>query len=289
LPKAAFPAPISGKIGGMRMNARVTAAAALITPLFMDTVALAQSYQSDPYGNSGSGLSSGGLAPPGSGTGTSAGYDPRQSQSTQDALQQADSKDSRRGLEFVWLNAEAGVQTLSLETFHANNLVDAKTVATAQTGPLVGVGAGVRLVFLTLGGRFRLGSFSAWQLWTLNAELGLHLPIGKLEPYFTVAGGYASLGSFEGTSSAIDYKSAGMSIHGWNARLGFGLDYYFNHYFSIGALMTGDVLYLKRADPLRIPGAVDDPNLARLQQVYAHDGSSVGGAGTFTAVVGLHF
>jgi hypothetical protein len=257
----------------------------------MGSVAFAQSYQSAPntYGNSGSGLSTGGLAPPGSGTGASAGYDPRQSQSTQEALQRADRKDSGRGLEFLWLNAEGGIQTLSLETFYKNDLVDAQTVSTSQTGPLFGAGAGVRLVFLTLGGRFRLGSFSAWQLWTLNAELGLHLPFGKLEPYFSFAGGYASLGAFNGTSSAFDYKSSGMNIHGWNARMGFGMDYYFNHYFSIGALMTGDVLYLKRSSRLEIPGAASDPNLARLQQVYAHDGSSVGGAATLTAVVGLHF
>ncbi len=229
------------------------------------------------------------MAPPGSGTGSSAGYDPRHSQQTQEGLQQADRRDSRRGLEFVWLNAEAGVQSLSLQTFHANNLVDAQTVATGQTGPLFGAGAGVRLVFLTLGGRFRLGSFSAWQLWTLDGELGLHLPIGKLEPYFSFAAGYASLGSFEGTSSAIEYKSAGMNIHGWNARMGFGLDYYLNHYFSLGVLMTGDVLYLRRPNSVTLPGAANDPNLARAQQVYGNDGASVGGAATLTAMVGLHF
>jgi len=271
----------------MRSARRLTAVSAFVAALFLNSAALAQSYQSSPsYGNSGSGLTAGGLAPPGSGS--SGGYDPQQNQATEDTLQQADKKDSGRGLEFFWLNGEAGVQTLSLQTFHANSLVDAQTVATSQTGPVFGAAAGVRLIFLTLGGRFRLGDFSAWQLWTMNAEVGLHLPFGKVEPYLTFAAGYASVGAFNGTASAIDYRGTGMNIHGLNARMGFGLDYYFNHYLSLGALMSGDVLYLKRTNHITIPGAANDPNLERVQQIYANDGSSVGGAGTLTAVIGLH-
>ena len=253
--------------------------------------AQSQSYQSAPnaYAGSGSGLSAGGLAPPGSGTGTSDGYDPGQTQRAQASLQQADRKDSGRGLKFIWLNGDVGIQSLSLNTFHANNLVDSHTIATSQTGPVYGAGAGLQLVFLTLGGRFRLGNFSAWQLWTLDAELGLHMPLGKLEPYFSFASGYASMGSFSGASSAFDYKNSGLGAHGWNTRMGIGLDFYPTHFFSIGALLTGDVLYLKRSTHITIPGAQSDPTLAKAQQVYANDGSSVGGAGTLTAVIGLHF
>jgi hypothetical protein len=97
------------------------------------------------------------------------------------------------------------------------------------------------------------------------------------------------MGSFNGATSAFDYKNAGIGAHGWNARMGIGLDYYLTHNFSIGALMTGDILYLKRSDHITIPGAESDPILAKAQQVYANDGSSVGGAATLTAVIGLHF
>ena len=277
----------------MRTTRRVTAILVLIAAVSLNSAALAQSpsFQSAPnaYAGSGSGLSAGGLAPPGSGTGTSAGYDPGQTQSAQASLQQADRKDSGRGLKFIWLDGDVGIQSLSLNTFHANNLVDSNTVATSQTGPVYGAGAGLQLVFLTLGGRFRLGNFSAWQLWTLDAELGLHMPIGKLEPYLTFATGYASMGSFSGASSAFDYKNSGLGAHGWNARMGIGLDFYPTHFFSIGALLTGDVLYLKRSTHITIPGAQSDPTLAKAQQVYANDGSSVGGAATLTAVIGLHF
>ena len=259
--------------------------------VFATSMAFAQSPPSspDPYAGSGSGLSTGGLAPPGSGTGPSSGYDPRQSQSTEQSLKQADEKDSRRGLEFIWLNAEAGFQYLSLNTFHANNLVDAQFVKTSQSGLLLGAAAGLRLVFLTLGARFRWGDFSAWQMWTLDAEAGLHLPVGMVEPYFSFALGYASLGAFGGTANAINFQNSGVNIHGMNARAGFGVDIYLNHFISIGALMTGDMLYLKRSQHLSIPNPGNDPALAQAQKVYTNDGSSIGGAATLTGVVGLHF
>jgi hypothetical protein len=245
--------------------------------------------QSDPYGSSSPGssstLNSGGLAPPGSGNSSQSGYDPRhQSGDTEQSLKAADESDSGRGLQFVWLNAEAGFQYLSLNTFHANNLVDSEFVKTSQAGPVYGLAAGLRLVFLTLGARFRLSDFSAWQMWTLDAEAGLRVPIGRVEPYFTFDAGYASLGAFGGANSALNLQSA--NIHGWNARLGFGLDFYLTKVVSVGALMTGDVLYLKRS---RITNLPTDPALAAAAKVYANDGSSVGGAATLTGVLGFHF
>jgi len=231
-------------------------------------------------------MSAGGLAPPGSANTTQSAYDPRaQSYDTEQALKDADEKDSGRGLQLLWLNGEVGFQYISLNTFHANNLVDSQIVKTSQSGALYGLGAGVRLIFLTLGARFRLGNFSAWQIWTLDAEAGIHLPIGKVEPYFQFDAGYASLGSFSGASSALNLQNA--NVHGWNARLGFGIDFYVTRALSIGALMTGDVLYLKRKTVANLP--VNDPAYAEAAKVYANDGSSVGGATTLTGVVGLHF
>jgi hypothetical protein len=246
--------------------------------------AFAQTPSPDSYGSSSS-LGAGGLAPPGSGNTSQSGYDPRhQSYDTEQSLKTADAKDSGRGLQFVWLNGEAGFQYLSLNTFHANNLVDSQFVKTSQAGPVFGFGGGLRFVFLTLGARFRLGDFSAWQLWTLDAEAGLHMPIGRIEPYFTLAAGYASLGAFGGASSALNLQSA--NIHGWNARLGFGIDFYLTRVISIGALMTGDMLYLKRS---RVSSLPTDPALTAAAKIYANDGSSVGGAATLTGVLGFHF
>jgi len=260
-----------------------------LTGLFSASAALAQSAPAapDPYGGSNSGLSAGGLAPPGSADGTQSGYDPQQHAATEQSLKQADDKDSGRGLEFVWVNAEAGFQYLSLNTFHANNLVDSQFVKSSQSGPLFGFGAGLRLIFLTLGARFRLGDFSAWQMWTLDAEAGLHMPIGMVEPYFNFGAGYASMGAISG-NNALNFQSAGVNIHGWNARIGFGMDIYLTRTISVGALMTGDMLYLKRSQRLTIANP-NTPALQQAAQVYANDGSSIGGAATLTGVVGLHF
>jgi hypothetical protein len=235
------------------------------------------------------------LAPPGSGSsaGTSTAYDPGAA-STEQTLQQADEQDSGRGLEFVWLNAEAGYQLLGLQTFRAKNLVDADLVKSTQQGMVFGGGLGVRLIFLTLGGRFRLGNFENWQLWTLDAEAGIHLPLGRVEPYFTLGGGYASLGAFDLNRSTMDLKRAGVDISGWNVRGGFGLDVYVTNVVTIGANLTGDVLFLSRpgVNPAKLASTSETTEqgaVAKARDVYAADGSSIGAAMTATAVVGLHF
>ena len=197
------------------------------------------------------------------------------------ALEKADKEDSGRGLEWVWLNAEIGAEHLGLETLKANSLVDPKLAKTTQTGLLFGAGAGVRLLVFTAGVRFRLGSFSAWQLWTLDAEGGLHIPLGSLEPYFTLGAGYASLGSF----STSDATASAAKAKGFNARLGAGLDYYLSNTFSVGANFTGDLLFLSRS-AVSGAGASTTGNEAT---VYGKDGSSIGAGATLTAVVGLHF
>src|SRR5689334_4965733 len=100
------------------------------------------------YGDTGSGdgsMQSGGLSPP-----PPVNQDP-ESAKTEEKLEQAEQEDSGRGLEFFYLNAEIGAETLGLETFKANNIVDSNLARTKQTGLAVGAGLGLRLVFLTIG------------------------------------------------------------------------------------------------------------------------------------------
>ena len=243
--------------------------------LLLPTEALAQD---------GSTLNSGGLAPP---PAVEPAPEPTAPTSTEQELTRADKEDSGRGLEFVWLNAEAGFQHLGLQTFHANNLVDAQLVQSTQSGMMFGAGAGLRLIFLTAGARFRLGNFDAWQLWTLDAELGLRIPLGALEPYFTFAGGYARMGSFNASSA---FSSDDINVRGFNLRAGFGLDYYLAKSFSLGANVSGDVLFLSRPKvTTQQPTNNNDPTAQAAAQVYARDGTSVGAGFTITAVAGLHF
>lgn len=201
-------------------------------------------------------------------------------------LERAEREDSGRGLEFVWLNAEAGYEYLALQSFQANNLVDAGIVADNGSAFAFGVGAGVRLVFLTLGARFRLAQFSDWDLWTLNGEIALHVPLGVLEPSFSFGAGYASLGAFDLGNAAAGFDTEGVDVSGFDARVGAALDWYINPLLSIGAQSSFDllVLYRNAAPPSSLP--VDSPEL---REVYARDGDGIGIGVTVTGVVGLHF
>ncbi len=279
---------------GVRLPLSAVLAPSLAAALLWGSSAAAQTQE--PYGGSG-GLQSGGLAPPGLGSPAGSGaYDPNAPAAPASDKEAAD---SGRGLEFVWLNAEAGYQILGLQTLRANNLVDAGIAKTSQNGPVIGAAVGLRFVFLTLGARFRLAKFDQWQVWTVGPELGLRIPLGNLEPHFMVGGGYASLGTFDAKSTSVDLKGAGVQIHGWNVRAGFGLDYYVTPVVSFGALATGDMLFLTRpgvspsklASAGQAPAPGTDPAVvqAQAQTLYAADGSSMGTAATLTAVVGLHF
>lgn len=226
-----------------------------------------------------SNLESGGLRPP-EAVDAAAPADPA-APTPEKELAEADQEDSGRGLEWIWLNAEIGGEHLGLQTLKGDDLLDPKLVKTTQTGLLYGAGVGVRILVFTAGVRFRLGSFSEWQLWTLNAEGGLRIPIGSLEPYFTVGGGYASLGSFSTDAPA----SSKADVKGFNARIGAGLDYYLSNTFSVGANLTGELLFLSRGKVSQAATSTSGNEAA----VYGKDGSSIGAGTTLTAVAGLHF
>lgn len=234
-------------------------------------------------------MQAGGLAPPPPVDQSGSYYSQNSSYSstpTEQQLQRADREDSGRGLEFFWLNGEIGIEHLGLQTFEADNLVP-EVVDRTPVGPVYGGGLGIRLVFLTLGARFRLADFPEWQLWTLNGELGFRIPLGRLEPHFTFGGGYASLGSFSSDNIGANLNSEDVDITGYNVRGGFGLDFYLSPVFSLGANLTGELLVLTRpgVDPSKLGMTTGDP----AADVYRADGSSVGSAVTLTAVAGLHF
>jgi len=227
------------------------------------------------------GIESGGLAPPSS----TPPETPAVAQ-TEETLDDAEKKDSGRGLEWIYLNAEVGFEHLGLQTFSANNVVDANLVDTTETGPLYGVGLGARIVFITVGARFRIATFTNYDLWTINGEVGLRIPLGKFEPYFSLGGGYASLGAFSGTNFN---GGSGVTVGGYDIRAGGGLDFYITPVFSVGAALSFEVIGLTRSGNLQALTGMGSTGSGVEAQVQAADGSSVGSAFSGTFVAGLHF
>lgn len=198
-------------------------------------------------------------------------------------LDRAEAEDTGRGLEFVWLNGEVGYQHTGLQALSNGDLVDGSIIAENADGLVYGGGLGVRLFVLTLGARFRYGSFDQWNLWSINAEAGLRIPLGNLELYGAAGAGYVNLSRFTPKPAVPDVVFAQLGAKGADVRLTAGADYYVSNTFSVGAALGGDLLLLKRA-------AIDVPDTApSAGQVYADSGSGIGAAFTATAVLGLHF
>jgi hypothetical protein len=176
--------------------------------------------------------------------------------------------------EVVYLSPELGVEYVGLESLHLTRELFPSRVHVADVGPMVGVGAGLRLLFLTLGPRFRFGHFRDWDLWTLDAEVGFKAPLGAVEPFIGLGAGYAKLGSLQ---------DAGVRVQGYDVRLNVGLDYYFNKTFSVGGAATAELLGMTRpgVDLNRATGSVSE-------DVYKLDGSSIGLVMAATAIVGVH-
>lgn len=226
-------------------------------------------------------LQTGGLTPPPSSSAPSAGET-----ETYRQLDRAEREDAGRGLEYVWFQAESGYEYLSLDDLHGNALVDAGVIGDGGSALLLGVGGGVRLIFLTVGARFRMARQSAWDLWTLNGEVGLHLPMGDLEPSFTLSAGYASLGAFQPQHAPPGFDPDRVDISGFDTRLGAALDWYLNPLLSLGLQSNLELLVLSRSKAPQTGLGTDAADLANL---YARDGSGVGFGVSISAVAGLHF
>lgn len=200
----------------------------------------------------------------------------------------------------MWLNAEAGVSYIDMEQFNSTKL---GLTSTTAGGAMFGAGAGIRLFIFTLGVRGRLHQLSTFNLWQVDGEAGLHIPLGRFNPYISLHAGY----SFVGTLNSGDFSSPALpglsspassssdvAVHGVNAGLSLGFDVYFGHFFSIGLDATGDALFLKRP-PVPLPASLTPAEqMALLAQpgastLYQNSGSSLGLGVAGSAHLGLHF
>lgn len=206
--------------------------------------------------------------------------------STAQRLDDADKKDDKRGLEWVWAQAEVGFSYYALGAFDQ----DLTLTRTNHAGGAVGLAAGIRLLFFTLGARFRYNLQSAFNLWQLNAVAGFHVPVGSWDPYFGVHGGYSAIGKLaDGSVSGLVTGSSidDLAVHGWNVGINAGVDYYLVSFFSLGVDATLEFIYLNRP-PLPLPAGVP-ASLVANNPLYQQSGNTAGLGAIGSIHAGLHF
>jgi hypothetical protein len=200
-----------------------------------------------------------------------------------------ESEDSGLGLEWVWLNADVGGAYLNMRSFSASTL---QLESTESGGPVFGVAAGVRLLFLTLGVRVRdLMLSSIGNLWELGLEAKFHTRIWRIDPYFGVRGGYNFVGSLNSSAVQVAMGSSpsDVSVHGFNIGPVIGIDIYLAKLVSIGFDVDAQFLFLQRP-PVPLPAGVPITAIpSDKMALYAQSGSSVGLGVTPTAHLGIHF
>jgi hypothetical protein len=223
-------------------------------------------------------MQSGGLAPPPKDSGPPP-PPPPQGGPTQLQLEQAGEKDSGRGLDFVYFEMEGGAQFASLEAITKSGTLIPPTSSSSGFGPLFGVSSGLRLLYFTVGPRFRFAHTNDWDLWTLNLDFGWRVPLGRVEPHGEMGAGFAKVGH---SADKIADVYRDVSVTGFDIRLGGGVDYFPTNMFSIGVTVDADFMRLSRGRvvPLRSATGLD---------AFMSDASSLGLAVTGCAVVGFHF
>jgi len=204
----------------------------------------------------------------------------------------------------AWVDTGLGFERVDLTTVHVQrdpqggDTLTGDLVPATLTGPALSLVFGLRWLVLSFGARLGVAFFNdsspdrtdgASQLYSIDAELGLRIPAGRLEPYLMLGAGYSVFG---GLGDAINGVGQGLDIDGANMRLGLGLDYFVTRTWSVGARVSGELLFLARSGvPIR--------DLARPEQVSTlgeakarlleGDGSSAGTALALTIGPGLHF
>jgi hypothetical protein len=201
------------------------------------------------------------------------------------------SQDSGLGLEWVYLNADAGGAYTNLQSLSESHLALQQT---SSAGGAFGVAAGVRLLFFTLGARARDLQLSSFNLWELDGEAAFHIRIWRIDPYFGVRGGYAFVGTLGSgaVSLASGSSTSDVSVHGINVGPTFGIDVYLSSLVSLGVDANAEFLFLQRP-PAPLPPGITQADVAMLpaqqQQLYSLSGSSIGFGAVLTAHLGIHF
>ena len=237
-----------------------------------------------PYG----GMQAGGLAPP---PPMPPGGPAPGVEETVQRLDESKTADAGRRLELVWLDVQGGFQQLGLETFKGDQRLTGGFVPTSASGGVLGLGAGARLLFLTVLARGRIGFSSVGQLYEVGGEVGFHVPLGSVEPHVQLGAGYAAMAHLhDDVGGAV---ASAIALRGFYARAGGGVDVFVLPMLSIGVDVSAELLGLSRSavatsDVSRIASGLPASRAAGAG-LLATSASGLGGTLSATAVLGLHF
>ena len=211
---------------------------------------------------------------------------------TERLLDEAKVEDAGRRLEWLWLDVQAGFAQLGLQSLKGDRSLTGGFVPTSSSGGVLSAGLGVRLLFLTLLARGRVGLSSVGQLYELGGEAGFHVPLGHLEPHLQLGAGYATMAHLHDDVSGAAASLIGL--RGFYARAGGGLDVFVLPVLSLGVDVSAELLGLHRAalGEGEVAALKSSPGLSAAQQSSADllraEASSLGGVLSATAVLGLH-
>lgn len=241
-----------------------------------------------------------GIAPPPpidpnqQGSPTGPGTEGAQQQEITQKLDEAEREDSKRKFELIWLDAHLGGSYIDMRQLSDSDLRIEKA---SSVGPAFSLGAGVRFVVLTLGARARYNALAAFNMWQLNGEVGLKLPISSVDLLFGLHGGYSFVGSLGEASVATRTNTPAdtdsVKIRGFNAGLDLAVDYYVSPTFSVGVGGIADFLFLNRppaAKPAGFDQLTPDQQAAfNNDPLYQKSGTSAGFQAGLFLRLGLHF
>jgi len=215
-------------------------------------------------------LSAGGLAAP------EAMPEPKDQRSEiEKELDDANRKDAGRGLEFAWLEMQVGYHFVALGAFRNDDFLPDANLSKGSGLALSGAG-GIRLLYFSLGARFRYTALGDFSFYTLGPELAWRIPFGSWEPNILLGIGYAHVGK-----AKTDEGDRIKGVAGLFARAALGVDYYFSRTFSVGAQFAFDYTGMRRREQADL--CTDSPC------AYSSVGRASGYGMTTSLGLGLHF
>ncbi|MBL8718039.1 MAG: hypothetical protein JNL79_18815 [Myxococcales bacterium] len=176
--------------------------------------------------------------------------------STEAKLDQSGKEDNGLGLKLVYIQADLGLGWATLGGTLPTGPWTATTGATAGKtvdydahrsggGAAFGVGAGLEFITFQVGARLRGLSTGSFNLWNMGGEIALQPGAGRFWPRFGLNVGYVWAGGFK-DELCVGYCSF-LDISGVNVGARGGFQYFLGKNLEVGADLTADVMFLKRA------------------------------------------